>query len=599
MSRAALWVGCAVLCLACQAKDPVQPIPPGPENLPPHASLAIHQTFVEGHEFSAFDTRGTSDPEGEPLRYSWDFGDGSTGTDVQAKHTYIDDGTYMVTLIVTDPHNAADTASALISIQNLAPYIKLVSLSVPPMPAAVPARAVIHVDFVEYGANDNPRLTVDWGDATISQDTIHSYTVPGTYSLSVTVADKDGGTTSQQIPGAVWVYDLSQNHSTPGYDVIDLGTLGGAEATPSAFNNLGEVVGSSTTADGKTHAFLWRNGVLTDISPAGQELSAARAINDAGWIAGAGQGDGRMPMWKDGVFTGIISVPATEYGSWPVRILNSGDVLLNVEKHEYPSAVFVRNGTAINLGGLYSIVGHAWAADINTRGQIVGSSAYQSSGAAGYDFRAFVWENGLMTELRNIGTAPCSNFPERQCGYSEARDINESGRIVGSAFNGSILRAVLWDAATRTPHDLGFGSGASRAVAINERGQIAGDSWDGNEGFFLDNGVVLSIGSLGNGGTRVAAMNEEGVVAGTSKTSGGEVHAFVWRRDTGMRDLGAGPFGATHVGTVAIAINERGDILGYAAPCLSVYGSYCYSWGQNRAILWRATTPAPVATARR
>ena len=44
-----------------------------------------------------------------------------------------------------------------------------------------------------------------------------------------------------------------------------LGTLGGATSVATAINDLDEVVGSSQTATGQTHAFLWRDGHMTDL----------------------------------------------------------------------------------------------------------------------------------------------------------------------------------------------------------------------------------------------------------------------------------------------------------------------------------------------
>jgi probable HAF family extracellular repeat protein len=147
----------------------------------------------------------------------------------------------------------------------------------------------------------------------------------------------------------------------------------------------------------------------------------------------------------------------------------------------------------------------------------------------------------------------------------------------------------LWSAKDLVPHDLGFGP-SSRAVAINERGQIAGDTWyQAGEAFFRDNGTVVTLGSLGGGKTRVRGMNEHGDVVGTSVTASGEVHAFVWQRETGMHDLGTGPFGVPNVGSVAVGINDRGDILGYVVPCDVSYDVQCSGWRPMRAVLWRST----------
>ena len=49
------------------------------------------------------DGSGSSDPEGGPLTYSWDFGDGSAaGSGKTADHTFAAAGTYPVTLTVSD-----------------------------------------------------------------------------------------------------------------------------------------------------------------------------------------------------------------------------------------------------------------------------------------------------------------------------------------------------------------------------------------------------------------------------------------------------------------------------------------------------------------
>ncbi|MEK7315998.1 MAG: PKD domain-containing protein [Candidatus Eisenbacteria bacterium] len=50
----------------------------------------------------AFDGSGTSDPDGDLLSYSWDYGDLTTGAGVNPIHTYAARGSYVVTLTVDD-----------------------------------------------------------------------------------------------------------------------------------------------------------------------------------------------------------------------------------------------------------------------------------------------------------------------------------------------------------------------------------------------------------------------------------------------------------------------------------------------------------------
>lgn len=598
MSRRALFILLQVV--ACDQGTPLQPVPPPhvppppPTNRPPTAVVSVLQHGGwEGVFPFRFSAAGSSDPDGDSLSYKWDWGDGTTvtGTTVQQDHTYRDNGTYTVQLTVADRRGAAASDSLRVTVWNRAPFITSVTLATPPQPSPVPMLATVHVQFQDDGAADTHVLTVDWGDGTSSRnETTHIYDQPGVYMAEVTVTDNDGASTSRQV-GSVWVYDPGQAVPIAGYEVVDLGTLGGADAMPYALNNLGEVVGVSATTDSQRQAFLWRGGAMININVASHEYGSAATINDAGWIAGGSMRDHRIPVWKDGVFRSFLPILGGEGGAWPVKIIESGDVLLNNVGHEKPSAYLARNGLAINLGGLSpGYISASFTTDMNTHGQVVGRSVYQRpAGTPEDEYRAFVWANGVMTELRNLATAPCHYNREQQCGASEALDISESGEIVGYASNGSISRAVRWDAGDRMPHDLGFGTGASRAVAINERGQIAGDGSDEGLGYFRENDAVVTLGSLGGGETRVVAMNEDGTVIGTSMTASGEVRAFVWRREIGMRDLGGGPFSGPRVRTSAVAINERGDIVGYAAPCpYTKSQGTCPDAGPRRAILWRA-----------
>ena len=62
-----------------------------------------------------FDASSSSDPNGEALTYSWDFGDGNQGTGEVTMHTYTQAGSYFSTLIVEDPGGKSDTTSIMIT----------------------------------------------------------------------------------------------------------------------------------------------------------------------------------------------------------------------------------------------------------------------------------------------------------------------------------------------------------------------------------------------------------------------------------------------------------------------------------------------------
>ncbi|MET0418671.1 MAG: PQQ-dependent sugar dehydrogenase, partial [Actinoplanes sp.] len=59
----------------------------------------------------AFSSAGSSDPDGDALTYSWNFGDGTTSTAANPTKTYSTNGTYSATLTVRDPQGATGSAS--------------------------------------------------------------------------------------------------------------------------------------------------------------------------------------------------------------------------------------------------------------------------------------------------------------------------------------------------------------------------------------------------------------------------------------------------------------------------------------------------------
>jgi len=99
--------------------------------------------------------------------------------------------------------------------------------------------------------------------------------------------------------------------------MIDLGTLPGDFGSDAdGINNLGQVVGGSWDADGNERAYLWQNGVMTDLNtliPADSPLyliEATGTINDEGQIAGVAL------VTSTGEVHAFLATPTTMY--WPI-----------------------------------------------------------------------------------------------------------------------------------------------------------------------------------------------------------------------------------------------------------------------------------------
>ena len=136
-----------------------------------------------------FDGSGSSDPDGDPLTYKWDFGDGSTGAGVSPTHTYIAGGEYTVTLVVNDGKvdSTPDTTTADIAEVNDSP----VADAGPDQTASV-GEIVTFDGSGSYDIDDGiVAYHWDFGDKTTGSGvtTTHTYSIAGTYTVTLTVTD--------------------------------------------------------------------------------------------------------------------------------------------------------------------------------------------------------------------------------------------------------------------------------------------------------------------------------------------------------------------------------------------------------------------------
>jgi len=205
----------------------------------------------------AFNGGGSSDPDGDALTYAWSFGDGTTGTSVTPSHTYADNGSYTVTLTVTDASGAASApVTTTATIANAVPAVTLPANQTATAGSAYELTAT----FSDAGANDAPwAYAIDWGDgspqttgSTSSQATgitaSHTYAAGGIDTVHVTVTDKDGGAGVGQLPVSVSAVNRAPTAAAGG-------PYAGTEGTAITFSDNG-----SSDPDGDALTYAWTFG---------------------------------------------------------------------------------------------------------------------------------------------------------------------------------------------------------------------------------------------------------------------------------------------------------------------------------------------------
>src|SRR5206468_377891 len=94
-----------------------------------------------------------------------------------------------------------------------------------------------------------------------------------------------------------WVTSTGESHAFLYSDGVmtDLGTLTpevDAQADVRAINNSGQVVGNAIALGGRgyrPHAYLYSDGVMTDLGTIGEEQSGAMVTNEGGQVVGVSQ----------------------------------------------------------------------------------------------------------------------------------------------------------------------------------------------------------------------------------------------------------------------------------------------------------------------
>ena len=157
-------------------------------NDPPTADPGGPYDGTEGTSVPFYGS-GSSDPEGSPLNYAWDFGDGGTGSGTDPSHTYNAGGVYTVTLVVND----GDADSLLVDTTATITAVNDPPTADPGGPYTGTEDVSVSFDGVGSSDPESGPLTYAWdfgdGNTGTGVNPSHAYLAGGIYTVTLIVND--------------------------------------------------------------------------------------------------------------------------------------------------------------------------------------------------------------------------------------------------------------------------------------------------------------------------------------------------------------------------------------------------------------------------
>jgi uncharacterized membrane protein len=305
------------------------------------------------------------------------------------------------------------------------------------------------------------------------------------------------------------VLSVDDDYTITGYRATKF--VGDAEMIPVAINNRSQIALDIRMPDNSLHPFLWDAGALTDLNPTGVDFNRATGMNDNGAVIGSTSafGSGSF-VYQDGVLrpgwasTNAINELDHEVGSEFLCIEGICNPLVTEEMGFFPTGLAINNRDHVT--GRYPAGGGREAAFYWVPGPVVGP--------------------GVFTDL---GGSP----------RGEGLGINEHGDAVGRRFDASFnYQPFLYANGTITELGTATGSVGGTAVAINNRGDIAGSDYDEGRlpvaGWIGRPGSLTSLQSLVVDGScflmlEVIDMNDRGeIIARGWECNVGTPYAFLF-----------------------------------------------------------------------
>ncbi|MFP3953928.1 MAG: PKD domain-containing protein [Candidatus Acetothermia bacterium] len=161
---------------------------------PPSAIFTANPTSGEEPLNVSFDASESYDPDGTIKSYHWDFNDGSTASALRVSHTFLNSGSYVVELIVTDNDGKTDSMKKTINVSSFSNQSPTAGFTAQPTIGKPP----LYVSFDASESYDpdgyvkNYEWDYDDGSTDYGVSPGHTFTAAGRYTVELTVTDNYG-----------------------------------------------------------------------------------------------------------------------------------------------------------------------------------------------------------------------------------------------------------------------------------------------------------------------------------------------------------------------------------------------------------------------
>jgi PKD repeat protein len=244
-------------------------VPPGvilPPNVAPTASFTADGNLQPMSDI-VFDASQSTDPDavsaanpnglcGASCTYSWEFGDGSSGSGVFVRHQYRSAGTFQIRLTVTDARGASGTVARPVQIGAGTPPTAQFTFS-PTNPAL--SQDIFFNGGLSTAATGRRIVSWDWdfgsGRTASGITTTKRYDTPGSYIVTLKVED-DAGSTAQ----ATQTVTVA-NAAGPGAGGVPTASFTFSPTSPSVSQTVFFNAAGSTSPSGTTiTSYAWDFG---------------------------------------------------------------------------------------------------------------------------------------------------------------------------------------------------------------------------------------------------------------------------------------------------------------------------------------------------